>query len=245
MAEEKKSRLYALKPLIERWPAVSKPEGHVNFRTKILWTLLCLVLYFILTNIMIFGLSSQVVDLFEGYRFIMAGASGSLMHLGIGPIVTASIILQLFVGAKIIKLDLQKKEDKAIYQGTQKVLVIVMIVVEAVPQIFGYLQPSDGLVNMAGGGGANFIIVMQLILGALLVFFMDELISKWGIGSGISLFIAAGVSQAIFTGLFSWLPVSGGELSLGNPPQTWQIMAIKQCLWAVLRLDTKMLLYRC
>jgi len=218
MAEEKKSRLYALKPLIERWPAVSKPEGHVNFRTKILWTLLCLVLYFILTNIMIFGLSSQVVDLFEGYRFIMAGASGSLMHLGIGPIVTASIILQLFVGAKIIKLDLQKKEDKAIYQGTQKVLVIVMIVVEAVPQIFGYLQPSDGLVNMAGGGGANFIIVMQLILGALLVFFMDELISKWGIGSGISLFIAAGVSQAIFTGLFSWLPVSGGELSLGNPP---------------------------
>ena len=62
---------------------------------------------------------------------------------------------------------------------------IVMIIVEAVPQIFGYLQPSDGLVTMAGDGGANFIIVMQLILGALLVFFMDELISKWGIGSGI------------------------------------------------------------
>jgi len=218
MAEEKKSRLYALKPLIEKWPAVRKPEGHVNFRTKILWTIFCLVLYFILTNVMIFGLSADVIDLFEGYRFIMAGASGSLMHLGIGPIVTASIILQLFVGAKIIKLDLQKKEDKAIYQGTQKVLVIVMIVVEAVPQIFGYLKPSDGLVAMAGGGGADFIIVMQLIIGALLVFFMDELISKWGIGSGISLFIAAGVSQAIFTGLFSWLPVQGGEWSLGNPP---------------------------
>ena len=48
MAEEKKSRLFALKPIIERWPAVTKPEGHVNFRTKILWTLLCLILYFIL-----------------------------------------------------------------------------------------------------------------------------------------------------------------------------------------------------
>ena len=63
-----------------------------------------------------------------------------------------------------------------------------MIIVEAVPQIFGYLQPNDGLVGMAGMGGANFIIVVQLIIGALLVFFMDELISKWGIGSGISLF---------------------------------------------------------
>jgi preprotein translocase subunit SecY len=219
MAEEKKSKLYALKPLIERWPAVRKPEGHVTFRNKLMWTLICLILYFILTNVMIFGLGAGAVDLFEQYRFIMAGASGSIMHLGIGPIVTASIILQLFVGAKIIKLDLTKQEDKAIYQGTQKVLVIVMIVFEAVPQIFGYLRPSDGLINLVGGEGmANIVIIIQLIIGALLVFFMDELISKWGIGSGISLFIAAGVSQAIFTGLFNWLPGHGGELSLSNPP---------------------------
>ena len=191
MAEEKKSRLYVLKPIIERWPAVTKPEGHVNFRTKILWTLFCLILYFILTNVMIYGLSEATVDMFAGYRFIMAGASGSIMHLGIGPIVTASIILQLFVGAKIIKLDLQKKEDKAIYQGSQKVLVIVMIIVEAVPQIFGYLRPSPELITSVGGDGmASFIIVIQLIIGALLVFFMDELISKWGIGSGISLFLS-------------------------------------------------------
>jgi len=220
MAEEKKSRLFILKPIIERWPAVTKPEGHVNFRTKIMWTLLCLILYFILTNVLIFGLSSYTVDLFAQYRFIMAGASGSIMHLGIGPIVTASIILQLFVGAKIIKLDLTKQEDKSIYQGSQKILVIVMIFVEAVPQIFGYLRPSDGLINLAGGEGmANLIIIIQLVIGALIVFFMDELISKWGIGSGISLFIAAGVAQAIFTGLFNWLPTKGaGELSLSNPP---------------------------
>jgi preprotein translocase subunit SecY len=217
MAEEKKSRLFALKPIIERWPAVSKPEGHVNFRTKILWTLLCLILYYILTNITIYGLQKQYIDLFANYRFIMAGASGSIMHLGIGPIVTASIILQLFVGAKIIKLDLTKKEDKAIYQGTQKILVIVMIIVEAIPQIYGYLQPSDAFVANVGGW-ASTLIVIQLIIGALIVFFMDELISKWGIGSGISLFIAAGVSQAIFTGLFNWLPVGGGVVSLSNPP---------------------------
>ncbi|MBN2602887.1 MAG: preprotein translocase subunit SecY [Candidatus Thermoplasmatota archaeon] len=217
MAEEKKSRLYALKPLIERWPAILKPEGHVTFRTKIFWTVLCLILYFILTNVMIYGLKSDVIDLFAQYRFIMAGASGSIMHLGIGPIVTASIILQLFVGAKIINLDLTKKEDKAIYQGTQKILVIVMIFVEAIPQIFGYLQPSDALVASVGDW-ANLVIISQLVIGALLVFFMDELISKWGIGSGISLFIAAGVSQAIFTGLFNWLPVGAEAVSLSNPP---------------------------
>ncbi|MEM0467054.1 MAG: preprotein translocase subunit SecY [Candidatus Thermoplasmatota archaeon] len=219
MAEEKKSRLYVLKPLIERWPAVAKPEIHVNFRTKLLWTVLCLIIYFVLTNIMIYGIQGQVLDLFASFRAIMAGASGSLMHLGIGPIVTASIILQLFVGAKIIKLDLTKKEDKAIYQGTQKILVIVMILVEAIPQIYGYLEPSTQLVSMVGGMGANLIIISQLFMGAILVFFMDELISKWGIGSGISLFIAAGVSQSLFTGLFNWLPGDAKHpISFSNPP---------------------------
>ena len=218
MAEEKKSRLYILQPIVERWPAVAKPEGHVNFRNKIFWTALCLILYYILSNVMIYGLSGQVIDLFAGYRFIMAGASGSIMHLGIGPIVTASIILQLFVGAKIINLDLTKKEDKAIYQGSQKVLVIVMILVEAIPQVYGYLRPNEALLTMVGGTGANAIIISQIFMGALLVFFMDELISKWGIGSGISMFIAAGVSQSLFTGLFNWLPVGGGTLSLSNPP---------------------------
>ena len=117
---------------------------------------------------------------------------------------------------RIIKLDLQKKEDKAIYQGTQKVLVIVMIIVEAVPQIYGYLKPNPEF--LGGGEWANFAIVIQIVMGALLVFFMDELISKWGIGSGISLFIAAGVSQAIFTGLFNWIPAGGAEWSLNTPP---------------------------
>ncbi|MDH7517117.1 MAG: preprotein translocase subunit SecY [Candidatus Thermoplasmatota archaeon] len=225
MAEEKKSRLFALKPIIERWPAVSKPEGHVPFRTKILWTVTCLILYYILTQIMIYGLHGDVIDLFAGYRFIMAGASGSIMHLGIGPIVTASIILQLFVGAKIIKLDLTKDEDKGIYQGVQKILVIVMILVEAIPQVFGYLRPSGsvelgtGLYGLVGSGWAEVIIIVQLFMGAMLVFFMDELISKWGIGSGISLFIAAGVSESIFYGLFNWLPASSKDvLSLSNPP---------------------------
>jgi preprotein translocase subunit SecY len=218
MAEDKKSYLYKLKPLIDRWPAIKKPDGHVTFRTKMFWTILCLIIYFILTNVMIFGLKENVIDLFANYRFIMAGASGSVMHLGIGPIVTASIILQLFVGAKIINLDLTKTEDKAIYQGTQKILVLVMIVVEAIPQIFGYLEPTTGLVNSVGGGMANFVIVIQLIIGAFIVFFMDETISKWGIGSGISLFIAAGVSQALFTGIFNWIPVQGGLVSLSNPP---------------------------
>jgi len=229
MAEEKKSLLYKLKPLTDRLPAVKKPEGHVHFRTKMMWIILILVLYFAMTNVMIYGLDQAGnLDLFAQYRAILAGAQFSLMHLGIGPIVTGSIIMQLFTGAKIIRLNLKDSDDKAIYQGTQKLLVIIMIVVESVPQVFGFLTPSDKFIGgmsgvlpfMDGDGLAKLIIIMQLFAGSYLVFLMDEVVSKWGIGSGISLFIAAGVSQAIFTGSLNWqaadtsIPMSPSD----NPP---------------------------
>jgi preprotein translocase subunit SecY len=228
MADEPKSRLYRLKPLTDRLPAVSRPEGHVHFRTKMMWVILILVFYFVMTNVFIYGLDQKnTVDMFAQYRAILAGSQGSLMHLGIGPIVTGSIIMQLFVGAKIIKLDLKDDEDKAVYQSTQKFLVIIMIIVEAVPQVFGYLVPSQALVNgMAGflgaDGGLNMarlIIILQLFAGSYLVFMMDEVVSKWGIGSGVSLFIAAGVAEAIFTGTLNWNAYnSSAALSLSNPP---------------------------
>jgi len=225
--DEKKSMLYALKPITDRLPAVSQPDGHVHFRTKMMWLVLILVLYFILTNVMIYGLDQEsTIDLFASYRTIMAGAQGSLMHLGIGPIVTGSIIMQLFVGAKIIKLDLTNDEDKAVYQGVQKFLVIIMIIVESVPQVYGYLTPSDTLITgldgvWSGQGNslAMFIIVLQLCFGSYLVFLMDETVSKWGVGSGISLFIAAGVAQQMFTGTLNWIPVDSSLApSIANPP---------------------------
>jgi len=231
MAEEKKSFLYKLKPLTDRMPAVTKPEGHVHFRTKMLWVVVILIFYFVMTNVFLYGLDqSSVVDLFSQYRAILAGAQGSLMQLGIGPIVTASIIMQLFVGAKIIKLDLQDSDDKAVYQSTQKFLVIIMILVEAIPQVFGYLTPSatfvtnmngvfgtEGLIN--GDSVAKMILILQMFIGSYLVFLMDEVVSKWGIGSGISLFIAAGVAQAMFTGTLNWQAVNPAlSMSLSNPP---------------------------
>jgi preprotein translocase subunit SecY len=233
-----KSRLYGWKPVTSRLPAVSKPSGHVHFRTKLFWVVTVLLLYFVMTNIFIFGIDeSQTIDLFASYRAILAGAQGTLMHLGIGPIVTGSIIMQLFVGAKIINLDLTDDEDKGMYQGAQKILVLAMILVEAIPQVYGYLYPSTSLVATLGqfsaGNGtllADIIIIAQIAFGSYLVFLMDEVVSKWGIGSGISLFIAAGVSQAIFTGTVNWLPVTpSSPVSPANPPagtifKTWYFL---------------------
>ncbi|MGB2121563.1 MAG: preprotein translocase subunit SecY, partial [Candidatus Poseidoniaceae archaeon] len=216
---EKNSRLYALHRFVDTYPTITKPERHVRFNEKLWTTTLVLIIYFAMTNVMIWGLSGQALDLFSGFRSIMAGASGTIMHLGIGPIVTGSIIMQLFAGAKIIRLDLQDSEDKAMYQGVQKLLVLLMIPIESIPQTYGFLDPTENLITNYGMGWANFVIVAQLFAGSYLVFLLDELVSKWGIGSGISLFIAAGVAQSTFVGTLSPMPATSGmSYSLQNPP---------------------------
>ena len=216
---EKSSRLYALRRFVDTYPTITKPERHVRFNEKLWTTTLVLIIYFAMTNVMLWGLSGQALDLFSGFRSIMAGASGTIMHLGIGPIVTGSIIMQLFAGAKIIRLDLQDSEDKAMYQGVQKLLVLLMIPIESIPQTYGFLDPTEALISDYGMGWANFVIVAQLFAGSYLVFLLDELVSKWGIGSGISLFIAAGVAQSTFVGTLSPMPATSGmSYSLQNPP---------------------------
>ena len=204
----------SLHPILARLPAVASPEGHVHFKTKLYWTLGILVLYFALANVPLFGLSPDSVDLFESYRAFFAGASGSLMLLGIGPIVTGSIILQLLVGADVVKLDMSNPDDQAIFQGVQKLLVLVMIVVETLPQVLGgYITADMALAAQLGIpiSSLSLVLIAQILLGGVLILFMDEIVSKWGIGSGVGLFIIAGVSQQIFTGLFNWIGDPTGQ----------------------------------
>jgi preprotein translocase subunit SecY len=197
----------SLAPILNRLPAVSRPEGHVHFKKKLGWTLGILVLYFILANIPLFGLDKSSIDLFELYRAFFAGASGSLMVLGIGPIVTASIVLQLLVGANVIRMDLSNPHQQAIFQGLQKLLVFVMVALEALPQILGgYMRPDAGLAAQLDVNVSvmTLFLFIQICIGGVLILYMDEIVSKWGIGSGVGLFIIAGVSQQIVTGIFNW-----------------------------------------
>ena len=197
------SSLKVLEPLFRFLPEVKSPVHHEDFNEKLKWTALILVLYFILTQIPLYGLSSQAVDSFATLRAVMAGSFGSILTLGIGPIVTASIVLQLLVGSKLLDLDLSSPEDKSQYQATQKILSIVFTMFEAgVLVLTGSLVPID---NSYLG-----VLFLQLVIGAILIIYLDEVVSKWGFGSGIGLFIAAGVCEAIIVGTFSFLPNTDG-----------------------------------
>jgi preprotein translocase subunit SecY len=197
-------------------PEVKSPtERKLPFKTKLKWTFIILVAFFILSVIPLYGLGANALSQFESLSIILGASFGSLMSLGIGPIVTASIVLQLLVGSGLINIDNATAEGRARFQGLQKILSIFFIIFEAFIYVFlGGLSPSPDLIGDPSYLILQLLLVFQLVLGGFLVLFMDEVTQKWGFGSGVSLFIAAGVSSSIFVRAFSPL-TSAGTLAFG------------------------------
>lgn len=188
----------ALSNFLANLPEVKGPlEKRLSFGVKLKWTLLILVFFFILSNIPLHGLTTNALQQFEYLSLILGASFGSLMSLGIGPIVTASIILQLLVGSKLLNIDMTTPEGKKTFQGLQKILAIVFCLFEAlVFVLMGGLQAHPGFEGL---------LIGQLFLGGLLIIFMDEVISKWGFGNGVGLFIVGGVATQLFTRAFGFL----------------------------------------
>jgi preprotein translocase subunit SecY len=203
-------------------PEVEHPkEKKLSFKVKLKWTLITLVLFFILGLIPIYGADASVMQQFEYLSIILGAQFGSLISLGIGPIVTASIILQLLNGAGIFKFDLSSEIGKKRFQGIQKLLAIFFIIIEAYIYVaVGGLRPTMGV--------SPLFIMFQLMVGGFLIMLMDEVVSKWGFGSGISLFIAANVSQSIFVRALSFVRAPGSQFSVGAIPALFQSLAANE-----------------
>ena len=186
--------------ILNNLPEVAGPEQkRLSFKEKLKWTGVILAFFFILGMIPLFGLGANALQQFEYLSLILGAKFGSLISLGIGPIVTSSIVLQLLNGSGIVKFDLNTQEGKKRFQGIQKLLAIFFVFFESIVYVFmGGLAPAPELVGTTMYFYMQLVLIFQLIVGGMMILFMDEVVSKWGFGSGISLFIAAGVSQEVF-----------------------------------------------
>ena len=210
-------------------PEVKRPsEKKVPFKTKIIWTLIILTLFFILGVIPLYGLGQNSLSQFEQLSLILGSSFGSITSLGIGPIVTASIVIQLLNGSGLLKLDTTSPEGRKKFQALQKVMVLFFIIFEAfIYVLMGGLAPSTNL-PLGTFRLVQSLLVFQLIIGGFLIMYMDEITTKWGFGSGVSLFIAAGVSAQLFIRAFSPLTALGnwalgsGEAAVG---QVWVLIS--------------------
>ena len=185
-------------------PQVPKPKRKISLQTKLLWCGACVTIYMVMGQTPLFGATTPEFDFLAFARVIFASQQGSLVELGIGPIVTAGLLMQLLRGSDILKFDFKKPEERGIFQTATKMLTYFVIIIEGSVYAWAVYGPNINDPTILG------VIIGQLIGASIIVMFMDELIQKgWGLGSGISLFIACGVAQQILWSLFS--PLAAGD----------------------------------
>merc|ERR1719203_2691133 len=130
------------------------------------------------------------------------------MELGISPIVTSGLVMQLLAGSRIIEVNYNVKEDRALFSGAQKLFGILITVGEAIAYVVSGMYGDLGTI----GAGNAILIIVQLFFAGLVVLILDELLQKgYGLGSGISLFIATNICENIVWKAFSPTTINTGR----------------------------------
>ena len=195
--------------MLAKWssymPTMSKPRQKLSLYKRLTWTGIILVVYLIMANIPLYGVPTRALtSTISLQNIIFASSAGTLMQLGIGPIVTAGLILEVLVGAKLIDIDLSNPDDQTKFTGAMKSLAVILAVIESVVVMFsGELFP----IGYSPSLFVRIMVVVQLTIASYIVILMDEALQKgWGLGSAISLFILAGVAQTVVWNMFGFIP---------------------------------------
>lgn len=187
-------------------PQIEKPVKKLTLSEKFVWCGIALFIYLIMGQIPLYGVTDDpAFDFLAFARIIFAAQQGTLLELGIGPIVTAGLLMQLLKGSELIKLNFKNPDDRALFTSATKIVTIIVITAEGAlygASVYGGLVAQPEFVA---------IVIAQLIGASLIVMLLDELVQKgWGLGSGLSLFIMAGVAQGIWWAVFSPIPAPDG-----------------------------------
>jgi len=160
-----------------------------------------LFVFLVCCQVPLYGIAAnKSSDPFYWMRVILASNRGTLMELGISPIITSGMVMQLLAGSKILDVDQSLKEDRMLFSGAQKLFGMLITLGEASAYV---LNGMYGDIKDLGAGNA-ILIIMQLFFAGVMVLMLDELLQKgYGLGSGISLFIATNICETIVWKSFS------------------------------------------
>ncbi len=187
-----------------------------ELRRRVIFTGVVLALYRLGSWIPAPGIDSSSISQFfnsggrgQGVFGLLNTFSGSALSrfsifaLGIMPYVTASIILQLLT-VVIPTLEQLQKEGEAGYAKINQYTRYLTVFLAAAQSLgYAFLFKKEGVLQ--ANSGRLVLIVLTLTAGTTLLMWMGELITKRGIGNGISLLIFASILSTIPAGITAWL----------------------------------------
>ena len=194
-----------------------------EIRSKIIFTLLMLVVFRLGSNIPVPGMDRDLLaevfsgdtglfglfDLFSGGAF----SNFTIFALSITPYITASIILQLLTIAvpSLERLAKEGEEGKKKIAQYTRYLTVVLAFVQAIGLSVGLFRQA----LISTDFFSITVIVLTLSAGTAFLMWLGEQINENGIGNGISLIIFAGIVSRIPSAIHTtWIKLQAGEVSI-------------------------------
>lgn len=208
---------------MEMLKTISQAFKVAEIRSKIIFTLLMLVVFRIGTNIPVPGIDRSVLaqvftgdtGLFDLFNLFSGGAFSNftIFALSITPYITASIIIQLLTIAfpYFERLAKEGQEGRKKMAQITRYLTIVLAVIQALGLTVGLFRKA--IVDQTWF--SFIVIILVLTAGTAFLMWLGEQINEKGVGNGISLIIFGGIVARLPSGLQSmWTQYSDGTLSI-------------------------------
>jgi len=190
-------------------PVVERPKTSLSFTEKFKWFAIVIAIYAFLSHVPMIGTSPfySPNPLTYYFQILLGARIGSILTLGIAPLISAAIVLHILVTGKIFNIDLKEPEGRKKYESYEKVLTIFFAFLEGLVIVFsGYLPIIPGF---------HLIVFIQIIIGIIILLILDSLVKKYAFGSIINIAIFTSVSSQLLILLFSPFTISsGGKLVL-------------------------------
>jgi len=187
--------LQYVKPFVPLLPQIRSPIRNPSLKEKFVWTAVAILIYLLASQVPLFGIIvNDSRDPFGWMRMMMASNRGTLMDLGISPVVTSSMAMQVINGLSLIRPNYAIKEDKMLVDSLQKLVAIILTIGQAIVQI------SSGFYGAPKDIGMWYCIILfaQLLVSGIIIILLDELLQKdYGLGNGVNLFIMTNVCERI------------------------------------------------
>lgn len=183
-------------------PSIQSPRTTPSLFDKFKYTAIILIIYFLMFHTYIIGVkpidtSTNIISTLTASRI------GTLLTLGITPLIISSLLLQLLVKGGAIKYDFSGPKANKTFQEAQVTFAIILAIIQAIFSAISIvgLDGNGPFVadNLRGNEVVFILVLLQIILGAIIIIYLDQISTKYGLTSGISLFIAAGVSYSIIS----------------------------------------------
>jgi protein transport protein SEC61 subunit alpha len=205
------SALDLVRPLASMMPSMRRPNRVVPFHRRALYTGLSASVFLVCSHLPLYGVryaaATAGADPLYLVRSILASNRGTLMELGVGPVITAATVAQLLAASKLIPIDMNVRADRELLDGARKVLAMVIALGEAAASVLLGMYGPVGAINGA-------LIVLQLVSASTVVVFLDDLFDKgYGLrgSSAVSLFSATNTCGKVFWSAFSPVTVNTGR----------------------------------